>query len=568
LLVRGLNLLQGEPFLAEKASDSMNELLAKLALEHNNGNLYKTRAFLAFRQNEALPLFSLPEELLERILIEVEESMTPKTTLPGLASVSLVSRKFHRIVEPLLYQQAMIHFNALGQTLQFKKILEDGSLSPQIAVPIPTTERCNANAYLRTIQARPDLVAHVKLLDLTRYDHGFQLRRTLGIYGYKEGSKSDFTLRDLERAVQTDTALPYEVWKSVETDALPLNRSMDPASETLGAILHTFVKAGNTKLRALDRTKYRTDSPWDPFLEEDAENPSTHQLLGHFTHLRSIRIHCRMMSLGAVWPLFTLPALRSIHIVGGSLTLTEYQIQRWKEIRASSVESITYELAESKWYVPDESNPLYYMSAACTDLQGVMIASILKVQSPGWYLGCLCPFAQHLDKFQRLSIRDRYSKSALPAATFTALHRDFICARISEIRRSKNLQILVIDAIYLLELISVSAIEGNKIPGVLKGATVTIKPTTYRVLFDLTLPPFLEILELSIGNECFLQDAVIDAFWALLPRLRERFPVLHQLNLGWHKANSYPAIQETLLTQALEKLGVKVKTECPLRLGG
>jgi hypothetical protein len=544
----------------------MNELLARLALEHNNGNLYKMRAFLAFRRNEALPLFSLPEELLERILIQVKESMASKTTLPGLASISLASRKFHRIVEPLLYEQATLHFNAVGQTLQFKKILENGNLSPQIAVPIPTTERCNANAYLRTVQARPDLVAHVKLLDMTRCDYGFQLRRTFGLYGYKEGSKSVLTLRDLEQAVSTDTALPYQVWKSAETDALPLNRSMDPASETLGAILHAFVKAGKTKLRALDRTNYRTDSPWDPFLE-DTENPNAHQLLGHFTHLRSIRIHCRIISLGAVWPLFTLPALRSIHIVGGSLKLTEYQTQQWKDIRAPSVKSITYELAESDWYVQDELNPLYYMSLACTDLEGVMIASILQTQSPVWYLGCLRPFSQYLDKFQRLSIRDRYPKPALPAAYLTALHRDYVCARITEIRRSDKLQILVIDAIYLLELIQVSATEANKIPGVLKGATVTVKPITYRVLFDLTLPSSLNILELSIGNECFLQDAVIDALWALLPRLREKFPVLHQLNLGWHKADSYPAIKETLLTEALEKVGVKVKTECPLRLG-
>lgn len=88
-------------------------------------------------------LNDLPEELIEHIFKQLQSQAS-------LAAVSATSREFHRIVEPILYNNV---------TLVVSSRTEDDTVVP--------AKHETTRAFLRTIAARPHLRRYVKTLKIT-----------------------------------------------------------------------------------------------------------------------------------------------------------------------------------------------------------------------------------------------------------------------------------------------------------------------------------------------------------------------------------------------------------------
>jgi hypothetical protein len=130
---------------------------------------------------------------------------------------------------------------------------------------IPTTADCRADALLRTLKARPSLAKHTKNLLVLRHDRGFELRRSLGWYGYQRSTQwsSRPPLPSLHLAnLQTETELPYSLWSLFEAEAPPSAGYLDPSSVVMRDILYHL-----PNVERLDRTNYFTDVPRDTCLE-------------------------------------------------------------------------------------------------------------------------------------------------------------------------------------------------------------------------------------------------------------------------------------------------------------
>jgi hypothetical protein len=276
-----------------------------------------------------------------------------------------------------LYRSVPVLLNKLERVLVVRLRHQDGSVTTH-RCDIPTTKGSNAGALLRTLRARPDLAAHTKNLWLLRCDRGYALRRNLGWYGLKSNSDWHSRLRltsaPLNLAkMSTNTELPYRAWGPIKRAALPLEQQevMEPISIILRDILRIL-----PNVVYLDRTKYFTDVPWDVPLDL-AMRAGMHALPGEhvpFVHLREVRMCCGTTGKwSALWPLFTLPALRTLVLSGGfNDPASPFEIFQWKGIQ-SSLESIEIEVNEPYFLYDypehDMSDPLYLVSVGNPDVR-------------------------------------------------------------------------------------------------------------------------------------------------------------------------------------------------------
>lgn len=89
------------------------------------------------------------------------------TKIRDVASLSLVSRKLKRIVEPFLYQTIAITAGRATATLKAPVILVGGRQN-MVTFHVPKTQGCNTRDILRTLRQRPDLNKYIKPLTLVR----------------------------------------------------------------------------------------------------------------------------------------------------------------------------------------------------------------------------------------------------------------------------------------------------------------------------------------------------------------------------------------------------------------
>lgn len=87
--------------------------------------------------------------------------------LIDVLSMSKISRRLRPTVEPFIYRSVPITVGRSAEVLNVPMILRDGG---RVAVPfhIPTLRCCSIDAFIRTVQNRPDLINHVKVLSLLR----------------------------------------------------------------------------------------------------------------------------------------------------------------------------------------------------------------------------------------------------------------------------------------------------------------------------------------------------------------------------------------------------------------
>ena len=133
-------------------------------------------AVLATQPRQPTKLDGLAEKLLDKIFAHLtpDARELSTSTICDLAAVSLVSRDFHRIVEPHLYRSVPITVNKCDRILDLliTDYFDPPSETWDMSLPVraPTTRSCNANHFLRTMRMRPGLSKHVKLLSVRRQD--------------------------------------------------------------------------------------------------------------------------------------------------------------------------------------------------------------------------------------------------------------------------------------------------------------------------------------------------------------------------------------------------------------
>jgi hypothetical protein len=268
-----------------------------------------------------------------------------------------------------LYRSVPVLLNKCETVLEVELRRLDGSVQIH-KCDIPTTEGCNADVLLRTLQARPDLAIYTKNLWLLRCDRGFRLRQFLGWYDVtcplEWFGNHFFSSQDL-RNIPNNIELPWPVKRA----ALPLEQMA--VNERISNVLRKILRL-LPNVQYLHRTEYFTDVPWEPLF--DVAIGATIAFPGAslpFTRLREVRLCCGIYPWAVLWPLFALPVLKILAIRGGaSDPASPSDTLRWEGIK-SSLELLEIDTDQPelvKHFLGDYArDPLYLMATACDKLQ-------------------------------------------------------------------------------------------------------------------------------------------------------------------------------------------------------
>jgi hypothetical protein len=461
-----------------------------------------------------------------------------------------------------LYRSVPVLLNKCERVLVVRLRHEDDSLTTH-KCDIPTTKGCNADDLLRTLRARPDLAKYTKNLWLLRCDRGFGLRNSLGWYGYGDthGRFCSPFIPSLDlKNMQDNTELPYRVWGRLKRAALPLEQV--EITEQVSNVLRNILRLLPNVLY-LDRTEYFTDVPWDASL--DVVRRASRKVLPGcqlpFAHLREVRMCCGTNRWSKLWPLFTLPVLRTLSLRGGfNDPARPVEIFNWKGI-ISSIESIGIEIDEPRQveYHPegDESDPLYLMSAACDELQTLSLITI-GYEMTGAVL--LPAFRKRIDTVHEVALYDRNSRlshyGAAPENGWVHTHA------LDLLRSAGSLRTLTMDVTDLVYLIA----DEKRTPE-LRGwlnqhiYTFGTNPQRYWLYVKLDFPRSLETLRLRVADERDQQIAVVDALRGTSKTVRERFSDLKEIKLIWHDSAWYPGATQQLVVVPFARLGIEVTEE-------
>jgi hypothetical protein len=478
-------------------------------------------------------LGDLAEELLDRIVACLDPAFTRPLeidSLRPLANLSMVSRKLHRIVEPHLYRAIPITLNKQVRGVNLR-LLQNGTIQ-HAGIIMTTTEGANATAFLRTMKARPDLVEHVEYLGLARFDWGHEWGILLGFDGYQQDSGPKISTAALQDAIQNDTPLSISNTQPIMPNAVSLPQSVDPAAETVRDILRIV-----SRVKWLDRSSYITDAPWDPFLEI-AKGLSTLPLRFHdFTHLHGLRFHCSGCLLARLWPVFMLPNLRRLHLIGGVLiTVASVDcLERWTNIRDSQLQILSIEgaLPSSYSQYHHDSNALCLMSTVSVKLQTLDFCN--RVKTSRNLLGLQVHAIRY--RLETLHHLQMYNTEPQPYMHGVLAALQDPLAYLAPLRNAKALQRLTMD---IVNLITAYPIE--EVPPDTRGQLLhpfVISPHAgrrIRAVIDLTLPRSLVSLTLRAVLEPVQRDALLDALDGLIDHVPERFPNLRTIKVAWHRA--------------------------------
>ncbi|KAF1838089.1 hypothetical protein BDW02DRAFT_51238 [Decorospora gaudefroyi] len=357
---------------------------------------------------------------------------------------------------------------------------------------IPTTTGCNAALILRTLQARPDLGKHTRYLRLVQCDLGFNLRRILGWYGWQSLALDTQDILTSQH-FPPDAALPYRLWTDLTAKAKPITTSMEPSFDLVCDILRLL-----PNLLGLNRMLYLKDSPCDPFLEMAISSHGLPTESHPFAHLQQIQTVC-FSTLSRLWPLFSLPVLRTLRLRYGRNTPTDpSQIASWTDA-SSSLESIDIEnlILAGQYGYDDTRDPLRLMSNACDKLQTLSITTVCSEKISVAVL--LRSFVKHIDTLHSLTVYEsRPQLSKLPATRIPFRNKDMF----GRLRSAKALRTLKMDVVDLLSLTTQD--ERNKrAPGVLRRKCYRFPHAPeeeYYFFVDLELLPSLVSLTLRIAD--------------------------------------------------------------------
>ncbi|EUC41307.1 hypothetical protein COCMIDRAFT_106497 [Bipolaris oryzae ATCC 44560] len=220
------------------------------------------------KQNSRATINDLPDELILAILGYLSDEENSKKKILNALSLACASRRFYRIAIAEAYALFDPH-------------------------------DCNAYPFLRTVILNPQLAALVKHVKrLIQFDHSNPV--------YEPTAQDK---RVIKKAVQ---ALEIRHWRRwVDTC------NNDPRSyEVMTAMILLFLPNIQTiRYTGYDRSESLQDAPDWSFMMNEAlgcENGKIHC----FENLREVRIHARDVQLFTIAPLFRLPSLRMLELIG------------------------------------------------------------------------------------------------------------------------------------------------------------------------------------------------------------------------------------------------------------
>ncbi|KAH6614170.1 hypothetical protein C7974DRAFT_380534 [Boeremia exigua] len=271
-------------------------------------------AFRSARQIPPRPLQHLPEELLLRIFTYVSPAdgipIQDVNELRDLLCLSLVSRKFHRVVEPLLYQNVAITVGTVEEILVVPLDLGDGEKFTA-HFPVPTVKGCNIRTFMRTMVTRPDLPKHVKQASILRplgTPHPAPSPTSLAVLSPTDepdlGYLYDRCLRCLRNAAATGD--PIQSGKCF--CVLPVRATLSVMSPLLSWFLRTM-----QSITYLDLSRYQRFDLLDPVFRTVGSSPTICEPLP-FNGVRTLSIsgYISQLTLADIWTVFALPRLERL----------------------------------------------------------------------------------------------------------------------------------------------------------------------------------------------------------------------------------------------------------------
>src|SRR5690242_9225766 len=193
-------------------------------------------------------LNALPEESLEHII-----SYLPSQS--DIASISAVSRKFHRIAEPALYHTIYVTVATPGEHYKVPMHQLHRHVNGQYGeFDLPSAKGTNTATLLRSITERPWLGQYVKVLKLFRNDTGYFDRCQLGLFTPAPDPRSKTSIEDIKAAITSGQCLQPPDGFFDRVDGL---------SETLVQLLHRL-----PCIEHIDASAYNTDISEEPISEE------------------------------------------------------------------------------------------------------------------------------------------------------------------------------------------------------------------------------------------------------------------------------------------------------------
>ncbi|KAF3003679.1 hypothetical protein E8E13_008615 [Curvularia kusanoi] len=314
------------------------------------------------------------DNLAEELINDILQCVSSKASL---AAVSLTSRKLHRIVEPILYDNISLFVSYDGRPFQVPPDYPNGTFAKLYSVRGKEWNEANRSSlqhdnirrFRRAIQDRPVLASYVKTLKISRLD------RTVTLTGCCN---------------QTRHPLPSP-GDSMDQNPVPKLLCRLPS------------------LKSLDTSQYlRCSTQWCPVIY--SINPLQYGLdrgpPPDFTWLKDVQIHCGSGHPASdLEPLFRLPNLKDLglHKTGNFIAFDSSEMASWLSIKNCPIETLSLINCHLFWWHEEgklASNPYYIFSAVAKRLENLHITSNQPRHAPL----ILSAFKRRIPQLQTLEI--------------------------------------------------------------------------------------------------------------------------------------------------------------------
>ncbi|KAF2473873.1 uncharacterized protein BDR25DRAFT_352344 [Lindgomyces ingoldianus] len=513
---------------------------------------------------------ALPEELLDQIissfkleaLIEGAQQAPPTISdLSSLWSLSIVSRKFHRIATPHLYcalPVTLLNSKGRVENICWEPRSSERRFLKFFDFEIPTTEGSNATSLLRTLRSNTSFTKYVKALLVRRLDRGCLQRGALGINGYDDDGIGAIRrlLVDDEAPERVRNLLLSWIHFGSFGGALPLSGGLKPDPQY--QVFHDLLSL-LPEIETLDLSQYKSDAPGRPWLDvlpssKECGCGTSAPFPHNYPHLKTLVIDMVGARADVLWPLFGLSTLESLEIIHASIHFQaniRYALQ-WEALpNKSPLKHLTLRDIFVKCPYGDprhdsETGAMSLISQACIGLESLSIIHDEENESEldnSRLRAHIKAFRPHLTN-GGLRRFDLYNQTHHILNTLAIRHDNSMSA----FRNTPGLEHLTIDLEVLIEVL-----HNDPLPypitasqSVTPGKFTEPKHAPHILFVDISLPFTLKSLTIRCQSElrafCMRHKALHAVIEEFSQEVRSQFPDLKRLT--FHRCWSYDAISE------------------------
>lgn len=466
-------------------------------------------------------LDNLPEESLEHII-----SYLPSQS--DIASISAVSRKFHRIAEPALYHTICITVATPGEHYKVPMHQAHRHVNRQYGeFDLPSAKGTNTATLLRSITERPWLGHYVKVLKLFRNDTGHFDRRQLGLFTPIPDPRSKTSIEEIKAAISSGKWLqpPDGFFERV-----------DGLSETFMQLLHRL-----PCIEHIDASAYNTDISEEPISEEIQYRLGNPLLTPSLAHLRRIQLYWRHHRADDARFVFSLPNLESLHLIALHIyPHLWFYSPDWLYINNCSMKHLFLEDIDmdwTSWNAVTTENLLCRYAKALTQLQVLQITTAL----PKHLFIVLSAFKAHIPKLRQLEAYSRPPSEPQYIRRGAAAHGDFFDPEAAQaIRVASSLHILRLDIIDLGEKMPLQDFEELRTNTSFDSVLWTEVPGQDCVMkTQLPLPQSIVDLTLHVSDVLHTRLSLAKALLSLAANLQTWTPNLSHVKIVLHPNGAF-----------------------------